>query len=286
MASPRPYQLLVISTKTATALPRAAQQLTAFLHQRPETPLADAAFTLARGRRAFSHRQFLVCPSDTFGAAECPSRREGAVTMSGVAPDVSNRSVAFLLPGGGSQYPAMGRGLYGSEPEYRRHIDRCVELARRYVGGDLRSPLYGDGANARLDAPSVALPALFATEYAMARLWMHWGIQPECLIGHSMGEYTAACLAGVFSLEDAIKLVAFRGKLFERFPDGGMLSVRLPESTLAAHLNGALSVAAVNGPSSCVVSGPPRSLLASRRHCDPPAWNRAGCIWPRPRIPG
>src|SRR5690349_3999683 len=139
-----------------------------------------------------------------------------------------------MFPGGGAQHGRMGAELYRQEPRFRAEIDRCAGLLGSRLGLDLRRLLYPEEGEAgaaaeRLRRPTFALPALFATEYALARLWMSWGVQPRALIGHSLGEYVAACLAGVFSLEDGIALAAVRGELFDRLGGGAMLSVALPE---------------------------------------------------------
>ncbi len=169
-------------------------------------------------------------------------------------------SVVFMMPGGGAQYAGMGRQLYDEEPVFRAVIDDCAAALRAVGGIDLRAALYPDGdvdeATRRLEAPSIALPALFATEVAMARLLESWGITPAAMIGHSAGEYAAACLSGVVSMEDGLALVALRGRLFETLPKGAMVSVPLAEDELRALLPEGLSIAAVNAPELCVASGP------------------------------
>ena len=155
----------------------------------------------------------------------------------------------------------MGRELYESERVFRESVDQCAEILHAPLRADLRSLLYpeeaaSEEAKRRVTDTVIAQPAILAIEYALAQLWMSWGIRPAAMVGHSIGEFAAACLAGVFSLEDALTLVAARGKLMQDLPRGGMLSVRLPESDLRALLNGKLSLAAVNSPSLCVVAGP------------------------------
>jgi acyl transferase domain-containing protein len=151
----------------------------------------------------------------------------------------------------------MGKELYHHETIFRAEIDRCASLAGRHLGVDLRKILYGDPRHSdAMKRPSIALATLFSTEYALAKLWISWGVLPSAMIGHSLGEYVAACLAGVFSLEDAVKLVAFRGMLFERIKEGAMLSVPMPAEVLSSLLENRLCVAAINAPSLCVVAGP------------------------------
>ncbi|HEY2739974.1 MAG TPA: acyltransferase domain-containing protein, partial [Thermoanaerobaculia bacterium] len=179
--------------------------------------------------------------------------------------------VVFLFPGQGSQRPGMGAGLYRAEPVFRREVDRGCELLLPALGFDLRdlllAPADSEEAARRLAATEVTQPALFVVEHALARLWMEWGVRPQALIGHSIGEYVAACLAGVFSLEDALGLVASRGRLIATLPPGAMLAVSLPELD-AAHWASehGLAVAAVNAPGASVLSGPVEAVedLAGR----------------------
>ena len=152
-------------------------------------------------------------------------------------------SVVFMMPGGGAQYAGMGRQLYEREPVYREAIDACAAVVDGPNGLDLRAALFpaadDDAADADLERPSIALPALFATEYAMAQLLASWGIEPAAMIGHSAGEYVAACLSGVISMEDGLRLVSLRGRLFETVAKGAMLSVSLSEeAALARHAGG------------------------------------------------
>jgi acyl transferase domain-containing protein len=174
--------------------------------------------------------------------------------------------VAFLFPGGGAQYVNMAAEIYRCEPVFREQFDLCARRLRAPLGVDLREIIYvaaeqEEAAAFDLAKTSLGLPALFATEYALAQLWMSWGVRPQALIGHSLGEYTAACVAGVFSLEDALALVALRGRLFEKIPEGKMLNVSLSEAELKPYLNGEeFSIAAINHPQACVVSGAAESI--------------------------
>ncbi|WP_437729975.1 type I polyketide synthase [Sorangium sp. So ce1335] len=251
----RPHQLLVLSAKTRAALDLATENLARHLEEHPELPIADVAYTLQVGRRALPHRRAVVC-SDAADAAralaELPPQRSAA-------GEARTRQAVFMFPGGGAQHPGMGAWLYEHEPTFRQHIDACGDILAPRLGVHLRDVIYaraaGDGQEARLTRTGVALPALFAVEYALARLWMDWGVEPAAMIGHSMGEYAAACLAGVFSLEDALALVAERGRLFEQVPRGAMLGVELPEPELRKLCSDRLSIAAVNGPEQGVMSG-------------------------------
>jgi amino acid adenylation domain-containing protein len=267
----RSWQLLLLSANTATALERATANLAGFLEERPLLDVADVAFTLQVGRRRFGHRRALLCQG-----------REDAVAALGrldperlltVQQEPGNRPVVFLFTGQGSQYPNMGRGLYESEPTFRHAIDQCAELLRISLGGaDLRDLLYPsetaaglEGPAARLRQTAIAQPALFAVEYALAQLWMEWGVRPQAMLGHSVGEYVAACLAGVFSLRDALELVAARGRLMQQLPGGAMLAVPLAEAEVAGELGDQLSVAAINRPDLTVVAGPAPAVAELER---------------------
>jgi acyl transferase domain-containing protein len=255
----RCFKLLVLSAKTPTALERAGTNLFEHLKRHPELELADVAHSLQIGRESFSYRRAIVCttPEDAMEAWE--TRDPVRVLTAG--PVAHRPLLAFMFPGGGAQSVNMGRDVYHAEQTFREHLDRCLHLLEPHVGRDLRWLLYPaqEGtaeASQALTRPSMALPALFAVEYALAQLWMSWGVRPQAMIGHSLGEYVAACLAGVVSLEDALALVALRGQLLEKLPSGAMLSVALSEEELAPLLDDALSLAAINGPSLCVASGP------------------------------
>jgi acyl transferase domain-containing protein/alpha-ketoglutarate-dependent taurine dioxygenase len=260
-ASPaRSRQLLVLSARSRAALEMTTANLASHLRQNPETDLADVAYTLQVGRTAHNMRRTLVCRD----AAEAASALEDASSsVSGVftsTGESQERPVIFMFPGQGTQYANMGRELYRDEQTFRAEIDRCAELLRPHLGLDLREALYPsdrdrEAATQRLRQTSLTQPALFAVEYALAKLWMEWGVKPAMMIGHSVGEYVAACLAGVLSLEDALMLVAERGSLIQRLPEGAMLAVPLPEARITNLLGEGLSLAAVNAPSLCVVSG-------------------------------
>ncbi|MCY1078995.1 beta-ketoacyl synthase N-terminal-like domain-containing protein [Archangium lansingense] len=263
----RATQLLVLSAKTPTALDAMTANLAAQLRARPTTSLADVAYTLQAGRRRFPHRRAVVCDSvpDALDALVGESRARRLLTST---EERTGRPVVFLFPGQGTQYVQMAADVYRGEPVFREQVDACASLLRSHLGFDLRDVLYpkGDAAEAaaRLEGTRVAQPALFTVEYALARLWMSWGVEPRAMLGHSLGEYVAACLAGVFSLEDALSLVAARGQLMQELPGGSMLSVALPEAELLPLLSADVSLAAVNAPAFCVVSGPTPAVEALR----------------------
>ena len=256
--SDRPWHLITLSARNNDALDAATQNFANYLRENPDANLADITYTLQVGRKPFAQRRSFVCRDidDAIAVIENKDRKR---IGNGRAND-SEPSVVFMFPGGGAQYPNMGLDIYENEPEFRTHIDQCLELVKSYLEADLRALMFPaedqlEDARKQLQRPSLALPALFMTEYALAKLWMSWGIQPVAMTGHSMGEYTAACLAGVLSVEDALSIVTLRGQLFETLPEGGMLSVSMPEDELQPLLIEGLSIAVINGPEMCVVSG-------------------------------
>ena len=264
----RDWQLLPLAARNPAALADGSERLAAQLRDHPELPLADVAWTLQTGRRAFGERRTIVC-RDGAEAAELLESREVGLGSTGRAPEGGAR-IAFMFPGGGAQYPRMARDLYESETSFRTDIDRGLELLREREGLDLASLLFAedtnlDSAARELERPSLQLPLLFIVEHALAQLWTSWGIQPTALIGHSMGENTAACIAGVLSYEDCLGLVALRGRLFETVPAGGMLSVPLDRAELEPLLGTNLELAVENAPGLCVASGPAAALDALER---------------------
>ena len=261
--STRPAQLLVLSARSEQALERATDNLVEQLKAQPELCLPDVAWTLQVGRRKFAHRRAAVVTTVP-EAIEALSKRDRKRVHTRSNVD-DGAPVYFLFPGQGSQHPNMGRQVYESEPVFRQAMDRCCEILRPDLGEDLLGLLYPPSDTSESQERSItdtliAQPAIFAIEYALAQLWMSWGIRPQGMLGHSVGEFVAACLAGVFSLEDALALVAARGRMMQQIPPGGMLSVRLPESEVRARINGHLAIAAVNAPHLCVVAGPFEAL--------------------------
>jgi amino acid adenylation domain-containing protein len=264
-ASSRPWQLLVLSAKTPSALKTATANLTTYLEQHPDVNLADVAYTLSKGRKAFEQRRILVCQDISEAATLLRSLDPTRVFTQN--SQQASRSVVFMFSGQGAQYLNMGLTLYQNEPTFRYQVDFCSEYLKPQLGLDLRQVLYpnqehSSEATEQLNQTAITQSALFITEYALAKLWMAWGISPEAMIGHSIGEYVAACLAGVFSLEDALSLVAARGKMMQQRPHGAMLAVSLSEPEVQPLLGKELSLAAINGPSRCVVSGITKAVAA------------------------
>ncbi|GCE15701.1 type I polyketide synthase [Tengunoibacter tsumagoiensis] len=257
-----PLALLPLSAATPQALEHQMRQMATFLQQAPAASLADIAFTLQVGRRALPVRSFLVASSPQQASAQWsqPILPAGRLLSS----EEATPSLIFLFPGGGAQHAGMGGLLASQDPIIAEHLERCLQLFAQALELDLRPLLFNqlpvEQASLLLRQSRWGLPALFSLEYALAQRWLAWGIEPAALLGHSLGEYTAACLAGVFSLPDAVALVAERARLFAQLPAGTMLSVPLSEATLLELLPPELSIAAVNGARSCVVAGPHQPL--------------------------
>jgi acyl transferase domain-containing protein/acyl carrier protein len=279
----RPWQALVLSAKTDSALQRMTENLADHLRRHPDINLPDVAYTLQVGRRVFNHRRVVVCQS-LDRAVSALERLDREEVWSGIEKG-RDRPVIMMFPGLGEQYGDMAGGLYRTETTFRAEVDRCCSQLEPLLGVDLRTLLFrsdevanraaaatdvkrpdlrmmlGRGkrrsgaAENELNQTRFAQPAVFVIEYALARLLMKWGLQPQAMIGHSLGEYVAACLAGVFSLEDALRLVAARARLIEGLPRGTMLAVALSEEESNAYLGPGVWLAATNGPRFCVLSG-------------------------------
>jgi len=268
----RPRQLFLASARSPAALAVATQQLGASLRDRDATGLADAAYTLQVGRARYAHRAFAVAgdgeTADKHLAKGHPhfgARRH----CRQVDPDI-----AFLFPGQGSQYVGMGRSLYRDEPIFRAALDRCAEIAGPILGRDLRGVIDpGPGADAETAAAELrntffTQPGLFSVGYALASLWMSWGLRPTVMAGHSIGEFCAATVAGVMTVEEALTLVAHRGRLMRDLPRGSMLSVRLGAEALDIYLGDGVALGAANGPSLSVLSGPDAAIAAVQARLD------------------
>ncbi|MFJ5048594.1 beta-ketoacyl synthase N-terminal-like domain-containing protein [Streptomyces sp. NPDC088719] len=252
--SRRPYQLLPFSARTPTAAASLADRFSGYLDE-PGISLPDISYTLTEGRAALPLRHALVVANQGDAVRQL---REGALTGSVQAiPQGLTPKLAYLLPGQGSQYAGMTRGLYTSEPAFAAAIDRCATVLRASHGLDLTGLLFAaDASGGRIDRTSVTQPVLFAVEYALAVLLRARGLEPDAMVGHSIGEYVAAALAGVMEVDDALRLVADRGALVESLPPGAMAAIFLPEAELVTLLTPDVDIAAVNSRGICVVSGP------------------------------
>jgi non-ribosomal peptide synthase protein (TIGR01720 family) len=283
----RPWQLLMLSAKTSSALETATTNLANYFQEHPDLNLADAAYTFQVGRKAFDYRRTVVCRDiqDAVNALQDPRR---VITNT---QKTEQRSVAFMFSGLGTQYLDMAVELYQTEATFRTSVDQCCEILKPLLDLDLRDVLYpqknsSNGSKQKQDTPSSGLdlrkmlgrgqekadaetlqatsllnqtvftqPAIFVVEYALAQLWISWGIRPAAMIGYSIGEYVAATLAEVLSLKDALTLVARRAQMIEELPEGAMLAVPLSESEIQPLLNEKISMSAINGSSLCVIAG-------------------------------
>jgi phthiocerol/phenolphthiocerol synthesis type-I polyketide synthase E len=258
-----PPHVLALSTRSADALERASLRLADHLAAHPEVDLADVASTLALGRVRMPHRRAVVA-YDREAAIGLLREDDPAATAENDTAQSGTR-VAFLFTGQGAQYAGMGAALYRSEPVFRAAIDDCSEALGELDGHRLTDLLYGDdldadAADARILQTGVGQPAIFAVQIALARLLASWGIEPAAMVGHSVGEIAAACIGGVFSLEDALRLAALRGQLMQDLPRGAMTAVLADASVVLPRLDEQTSLAAVNAPLQCVASGPPASI--------------------------
>ena len=268
----RKWQLIVLSARTGTALDTMTANLAGYLKQHPDVNSADAAYTLQVGRKRFPYRQIIV-GADRDDITNGLTSKDPAKCLSHFSHD-ENPPVVFMFPGQGSQYVHMGLELYQAEPVFRMEMDRCFAILASLNRPGIKEILYpsdlasagssalGSSVPEPIDQTGITQPLVFVFEYSLAKLLLKWGITPYAMIGHSIGEYVAACLAGVISLEDALKLVTLRGDLMQKLPGGSMLSVDLPEAELIPLLEtetnlslADLSLAAVNSSSHCVISG-------------------------------
>ncbi len=264
--SRRTRQLLPLSARSETALSSMAGRLADHLRAHPGIDLADAAYTLQVGRRQLERRRAIVARD----LGQAAARLDAARASLGAAgePPAERPAVAFVFSGQGAQYPGMGAGLYREEPVFRAAVDECCTLLGEPLGGEVQRWLVeesdGERGEDALRETRFAQPALFVCEHALARLWTSWGIAPAAVAGHSVGEYAAACLAGVLPLADALDLVALRGRLMQALPPGAMLAVGLSEEEVAPRLlrHRDTELAAINGPAQCVVSGPEPAVAA------------------------
>ncbi len=263
------YQLLVVSAKTSSALETATVNLVQHLNLHSDLNLVDVVYTLAIGRRTFNHHRMLVCQNLEDAITTLTNPDSPRVLSS--YHERRNPPIVFMFPGQGTQYVNMGRELYQTEPTFQAAVDQCAEILQPHLGLDLRCVLYPAAteieiATQQLQQTAITQPALFTIEYALTQLLQSWGIQPQAMIGHSIGEYVAAHVAGVFSLAEALALVAVRGRLMQQTPPGAMLAVSLSAVEIQPFLNEHCSLAAINAPSLCVVSGNIEAIAQLEHH--------------------
>ena len=284
--------LLILSARTETALDQATHRLREFLNRNGSLNMSDVAYTLQIGRKAFPHRRCLVC-ADREDAITALGQERSKRVFSSRTDESARRPLILLLPGIGDHYVGMGHDLYQTWAIFKQEVDRCSHILESHLGVDIRNIIYPNNQNwkkegkpkgidlkqmlgRKTDAPVdqdagnlnqtlFAQPALFTIEYAMSRLWQSLGVTPDAIVGHSMGEYVAACLAGVLSLENALRLIATRARLVNELPQGAMLAVTLPENKLLPLLPEDLSISLINGPCLCVVAGPVAAVAEFER---------------------
>ncbi len=257
-----PFQLLTISAKSENALRKMAERYADFLRQKHTPDFEDICFSAGTGRGAFPYRLALAANGKEDAARQLEMFLSGAVKQglaSGYAPGSARPGVAFLFTGQGSQYFDMGRELYQTQPVFAQAIDRCGAILKDHMEHSLISLLF-DPCNAQLaDQTRYTQPMLFALQYALAVLWQSWGVKPSAVMGHSVGEYAAACIGGVFTLEDGLKLIAARGRMMQSLPSGGLMAAVFAGEEIVRDLMlpyaAQVSIAAVNGPESVVISG-------------------------------
>lgn len=273
----RTHKLLMLSAKTSSALETATVNLTNHLKQHPDLNLADVAYTLQVGRQTFNHRRILVC--DDINDAVHTLEAQRVFTH---YQQPCNRPIVFMFPEQGAQYVNMGRELYHSEPQFTEEVDRCCLILKPHLGLDLRDILYPseaqiETATQQLKQTSITESALFVIEYALSKLWIAWGVRPEAMIGHSIGEYVAATLSRVFSLKDALALVAARGQLMQQLPTGAMLSVELSEQEVQPLLEPytqQLQKVKRNPPQIPFISNVTGTWITTAEATDPHYWTR------------
>uniref|UniRef100_A0A2P1CZH3 Type I polyketide synthase n=2 Tax=unclassified Phormidium TaxID=2609805 RepID=A0A2P1CZH3_9CYAN len=257
----RPYNLLTLSAKTDKALTELIQRYREYLTSKPEESLADICYTANTGREHFNHRLALVAETKE----QLIEQLTDVKTLN--QPQKKAAKIAFLFTGQGSQYINVCRQLYDTQPIFRQTLEQCNEILLTYLEKSLLAIIYASETEAeKLNQTCYTQPALFAIEYALYQLWKSWGITPNIVMGHSVGEYVAACVAGVFSLEEGLKLIAHRGKLMQQLPSGGemvsvMATVEKVKSIIADYSN-TVAIAAINSPQSTVISGVSQDIKA------------------------
>lgn len=259
----RPLQILALSGKSEEGELELVRQYARYLKQYPTGSIGDICYVANNGRSHFSHRHTVIAESAEQMSDKLAEILEGKAAndeLSGYAPASEQTKIAFLFTGQGSQYVGMGQQLYETQPTFRKSLDECAEILIPYLEQPLLSVLFtGSGSSPLLDETVYTQPALFALEYALAKLWHSWGIEPSVAMGHSVGEYVAACIAGVFGLEDGLMLIAERGRLMQSLPKDGMMAVVFSSiediNPVIAPYKDYISIAAVNGPQNVVISG-------------------------------
>ncbi|WGV24576.1 type I polyketide synthase [Halotia branconii] len=262
VSNERPLHLFTLSAKSENALRDLAQNYENYLGNNPDASLTDICFTANTGRSHFDHRLVAIAQSNTQLQTVLGAYAAGKKTSQLVSGRVDSKQypkIAFLFTGQGSQYVNMGRQLYETQPTFRACIDQCDQILRSYLDQPLLSVLYPHTESSCIDETAYTQPAIFAVEYALVQLWKSWGVEPTAVIGHSFGEYVAACIAGVFSLEAGLKLVTERSRLMQEIKSmGAMAAVFATEEQVQAAIaeySPEVTISAVNAPDNITISG-------------------------------
>ncbi|MCP4150196.1 MAG: acyltransferase domain-containing protein, partial [bacterium] len=267
--APHRHHLILLSARTTAALEKSAEKLETHFKNKPGIELADAAYTLQVGRKAFQYRKALVC-RDTREAIA--GLKPPATTKKQPPTSVENKNqIIFMFSGLGPQYVDMGRDLYREEPVFRQIIDDSLEKLKPVTSLEIKKRLYPDlkkpgklPEHQDINSFEIAQPMMFILQYALTQLLIKWGIKPAAMIGYSFGEYVAACISGILTLEDALKLIHHRGQLVQKLPTGAMLSLPVTKEQLTPMMNPQLSIAVDNG-TTCIVSGTAEAVEAIRK---------------------
>ncbi len=257
------WHVLPISASSNQNLEANLAELSARLKSGKVSRIEEIAKDLQLSNSNCAIRTILVCRSCVEALELIESPRAEQVFSNSIRAGTS--TVVFMFPGQGSQYLGMGKELYESEAEFRNSMNTCSKLLEPLIGLNINEIIYPESgketkAERLLNETRYTQPALFCIEYALARLWKSWGVEPVAMIGHSVGEYVAACVSGVLTLKDALFLLSHRARLIQSQPAGSMLAIRAGEESLVSILDDGLSIAAINGPRSCVVSGPTKEI--------------------------
>ncbi len=266
-----PYYLFQFSAVTNSALDQIQHNIRECIQGNPEHPVENIVYTLSVGRKQLNHRRILVCKNDNHlhSSMVDQKRIQGVVNPE----EIEDAQTVFMFPGQGAQYLNMGKELYFNQPFFKEQVDACNSLIQKHAGFNLLDIIFNEkndpeSNSYQLKQTHITQPAIFTISYALAKLWMKWGIMPHALIGHSVGEYVAACISGILTLEEALFIVTKRGKLLQSLSGGDMLAIPLQLKELEKYLDNKVSVAAINTPSLIIVSGEKESVQSLKNRLE------------------